>query len=81
LRSKQMGWMTTGGRTKRPTQRMWRGLIVWGGVTGALWLGIALYRMATMSAVNFLFLFVIGLVYVATCLVMPLVARRQAAAR
>jgi len=77
LRSRQMGWMTTGGRTKRPTQRMWRALIAWAGVTGALWLGIALYRMATMRAVNFVFLLVVGVVYVGTCLVMPLVARQQ----
>jgi cellulose synthase (UDP-forming) len=81
LRSKQMGWMTTGATAKRPTTRLWRGLAIWGSLTGALWIGMALYRMATMSAANFAFLFAVGIVYVVSCVGTPFLAKRQAERR
>jgi cellulose synthase (UDP-forming) len=78
LRSRQMGWMTTGARTRRPTARLWRGIAIWGGVTAAVWIGLSVFRMATMSPLNFLFLFLIGMVYAITCVAMPFAARWQA---
>jgi cellulose synthase (UDP-forming) len=81
LRSKQMGWMTTGATAKRPTVRIWRSLVVWGLLSGGLWVGLAAFRMLTMDAVNFIFLLAVGVIYVMTCVSMPLAAKWQAKRR
>jgi len=77
LRGKRQGWQTTGARGRRRTRRMWIGIGVWGGATAAAWLGLALYRMLTLRAVDFVFLLGVGLIYAATCVVMPLLSRRR----
>jgi hypothetical protein len=55
--------------------------LIWGGLTGVAWVGLALYRMKTMDPINFVFLLAIGVVYGWTTTVMPFLARAQAARR
>ena len=81
LRKRRLGWQTTGAKERRPTRRIWRSIAVWGGLTGGAWLALCAYRMMTMKPVNFAFLFVVGMVYVVTCVLMPFAARRQARLR
>ena len=75
-RRKQMGWMTTGAtNARRPTQRIWRSLIIWGAVSGGLWMTLSFYRLATMKPSNFVFLTALGVIYVITCVAMPIAAK------
>ena len=77
LRGRPMAWQTTGAQGKRPTERIWRSLAVWGLLCSALWLGLGLYRMATRNALDFAFLAFTGAVYASTCVVMPMVAHAR----
>jgi cellulose synthase (UDP-forming) len=79
VRGRRLAWQSTGARTKRPTTRIWRSIVIWGGLSGGIWLILGLYRMATMRAANFVFLVAMAFVYITTCVAMPLWARRQAA--
>ena len=78
LRRRTRGWDTTGARVRRPTRRIWISIALWGFLTTVTWVGLAIYRMATMDPVNFIFLFIVGAVYGWTTTVMPFVARTQA---
>jgi cellulose synthase (UDP-forming) len=76
VRGKRMGWLTTGAtKTRRPTRRIWRSVVIWGLVSGGLWLALSFYRMATMKPANFVFLTALGLIYVSTSVAMPLIAK------
>ncbi|HXZ98799.1 MAG TPA: glycosyltransferase family 2 protein [Candidatus Binatia bacterium] len=81
LRGRRQPWQTTGARSRRPTGRIWRAVALWGGTAAAVWLLLAVYRMLTMSAVNFVFLLVMGLIYSWTAVLMPFIARAQARRR
>lgn len=77
-RHRLQGWQITGAHGQRPTRRIWIAIVIWGGATSIAWVGLALYRMATMNALDFAFLLLIGLIYGWTTTVMPFVARAQA---
>ena len=80
VRRRPMGWVPTGsGGARSKTARMWRALTVWGSVTSVVWVGTALYRMATRNAPDFIFLFLTGVLY-ASIIWLALRARRQQAA-
>ena len=82
LRGRHQAWQTTGAKSAtRGTARIWRGIAIWGGASSGLWLVLGAYRMLTMGLSNFAFLVAMGLVYAATCVVMPFVARGQSARR
>jgi cellulose synthase (UDP-forming) len=81
LRGRRQGWQTTGATSRRPTRRIWRAVLIWGGLSSVAWVGFALYRMRTMDPINFVFLLAIGIVYGWTTTVMPFLARAQAARR
>jgi cellulose synthase (UDP-forming) len=81
LRGRRQSWQTTGASERRPTRRIWLAVLVWGGLTTTAWVGLSLYRMDTMSPINFVFLLIIGVVYGWTTTVMPFLARRQAGRR
>jgi cellulose synthase (UDP-forming) len=82
LRRRRQGWQTTGSKVKRSsTKRVWIGIATWGGATSLVWLGLGLFRMLTMRPLNLLFLVFTGAVYAATAVVLPFVARWQAARR
>jgi cellulose synthase (UDP-forming) len=81
LRGRRQGWQTTGASARRPTRRIWIAILLWGGLTTIVWVGLAIYRMTTMRPINFIFLLVIGIVYGWTTTVMPFLARAQAARR
>jgi cellulose synthase (UDP-forming) len=76
LRGRRQGWQTTGGKGRRPTRRIWLSITIWGGSTAAAWLALGAYRMAS-HPVNFVFLVGVGLMYAATCVVMPFIAHAQ----
>jgi cellulose synthase (UDP-forming) len=79
VRRRRQSWQTTGGKSRRRTGRIWWSVALWGGCTAIAWVGLDLYRMKTMRPVNFVFLLLVGVVYLVTCVVMPFVARAQAA--
>ncbi len=68
IRGREMGWQPTGssGAKKDKTRRFWWCMAVWGGGTAAAWLGVALYRMATMYAPDCILVLTSGLFYAAT---------------
>lgn len=65
LRGRPMGWTPTGTQASGGQQvRAWKVLYpLWGGVTICLWLGMSLYRGATMGWVDFLPILLLGLLY------------------
>ncbi|MBV8445886.1 MAG: glycosyltransferase [Candidatus Dormibacteraeota bacterium] len=77
LRKRRLGWHTTGATGRRPTRRIWVSMATWGGVTIAAWTGLCVYRMLTMTPVNFVFLMIMALAYGTTCVALPFVARAQ----
>jgi cellulose synthase (UDP-forming) len=79
LRGRPLGWQTTGAKGRRPTNRVWRAVAVWGGLTATAWLMLAVYRMVTWNPVNFAFLVATGAAYAWTCVAMPLIARARSA--
>jgi cellulose synthase (UDP-forming) len=81
LRGRQLGWQTTGAKTRRPTRRIWLAIAIWGGATTIAWVGLAIFRMTTLRPVNFVFLTAVGLVYGWTTTIMPFLARAQASRR
>ena len=76
-RHRLQSWQITGAGGRRPTRRIWASILVWGGVTSITWIGLAIYRMATMNVLDFSFLLLIGLIYGWTTTVMPFVAKAQ----
>src|SRR5258708_3968549 len=78
LCGRRQGWQTTGAGGKRSTKRIWWAIALWGGMSGFLWLGLAIYRSATMKPINFAFLTLMAIMYLSTCVVMPFVARIRA---
>jgi cellulose synthase (UDP-forming) len=77
LRKRTAAWQPTGGKvTSRKTDRVWRGMILWGGATGALWVGACLWRMYEYRSIAFAFLLLTGLLY-CTIIAMALYVRRQ----
>jgi cellulose synthase (UDP-forming) len=66
VRSRRMEWQSTGARSgKSRTRRIWVAIGLWSSLATGAWLGVALYRMLTMSAVNFSFILATGLLYAA----------------
>lgn len=54
LRGHQMGWQTTGSsKRKAGTRRIWIGIAVWNGTTGAVWVLLALWRAEQFGLKNF----------------------------
>jgi cellulose synthase (UDP-forming) len=62
LRGQLRSWQPTGAGVKRQDgrRRLWIGLIGWSLGTGALWTGLATWRMMTMDSYNFFLPFVLG---------------------
>jgi cellulose synthase (UDP-forming) len=77
LRRQRMGWQSTGSAGKTNTERIWRAIGLYGGVTGAAWVLAAIIRMIQYGFWNYVFLLATGLVY-AGVVVMAFWARRQA---
>lgn len=78
LRKRTAGWQPTGGKvTSRKTDRVWRAMAIWGGVTSVLWVGGCLVRMVQYGSISFAFLLFSGLLY-AGIVVMALRARFEA---
>ena len=70
LRNNRMGWQPTGSGAKKQGRgkRFWIGMIGWTGASAAVWVGLSLYRMVTMDALNFVVLLATGLFYAATAI-------------
>jgi cellulose synthase (UDP-forming) len=68
LRGRPMGWQPTGARAtkKNKTRRFWIGMWGWSAVTAALWVAVAIWRMATVNPENFALLLASGLFYAIT---------------
>jgi cellulose synthase (UDP-forming) len=62
LRGRLRGWQPSGtGATRQDgRRRFWIGLIGWSFGSAAVWAGLALWRMMTMTPANFFLLFVLG---------------------
>ncbi len=62
LRGRRVGWQATGSAKAKPgdSPRLRKGLWLWSGGTAFTWTGLALWRMATWSPVNFSPLFIAG---------------------
>jgi cellulose synthase (UDP-forming) len=76
LRGRLSGWQPSGTSAARQgaRRRLWAGLIGWSLGSAAVWAGVALWRMMTMDAYNFLLIFMLGvfqLVVVARILIQP----------
>ena len=77
LRDRGMEWQVTGaGSAKSNLHRIWLAMGVWMGSTSLIWIGAAAFRVVTMSAKNFLFLLLTGMIY-AVVAATALLARRQ----
>ncbi|MGI5163558.1 glycosyltransferase family 2 protein [Spirillospora sp. CA-253888] len=65
VRGRRMGWQPTGssGAKKNRTRRFWVGMWVWGGGTALVWVGAAVWRMATMYPPDFALVLSSGLFY------------------
>jgi cellulose synthase (UDP-forming) len=65
VRRNRMAWQPTGssGAKKNKTRRFWLGVIVWGGGTALLWVGVSIWRMLTMGPLNFALVLASGLFY------------------
>jgi cellulose synthase (UDP-forming) len=65
LRGRPMGWQPTGasGAKKNKTRRFWIGMWGWSGGTALLWIGVAVWRMATRTPSDFALLLASGLFY------------------
>ena len=65
LRRRPMGWQPTGSgdAKKNKTRRFWIGMWCWSAPTGALWVLIAIWRMATMRPDDFALMLGSGLFY------------------
>jgi cellulose synthase (UDP-forming) len=63
-----MGWQPTGASAtkKNKTRRFWIGMWGWSGVTAALWVAVAIWRMATVNPEDFALLLGSGLFYAIT---------------
>ena len=69
LRRRRLEWRPTGSsaaRKKDKTRRFWIGITVWGGATALIWVGAALWRMATIDAPDYALVLSAGLLYAAT---------------
>ena len=76
LRGRLRSWQPSGTGAARQDARgrLWVGLIGWSLGSAAVWAGVALWRMMTMNAYNFLLIFVLGvfqLVVVGRILIPP----------
>lgn len=52
-RGRRMEWQPTGAGKKSKTDRIWLSLAAWNGTTSALWLGLAVFRMAQYRSLSF----------------------------
>lgn len=68
LRRNRMGWQPTGSSSKKQgrNRRFWIGMIGWTGVTAAVWVGVALWRMKNGDPVDYALFLASGLFYAAT---------------
>jgi cellulose synthase (UDP-forming) len=68
IRGRPMGWQPTGASAtkKNKTRRFWIGMWGWSGVTAALWVAVAIWRMATVNPEDFALLLASGLFYAIT---------------
>lgn len=68
LRRNRMGWQPTGSSSKKQgrNRRFWIGMIGWTGVTAAVWVGVALWRMKNSDPVDYALFLASGLFYAAT---------------
>lgn len=66
IRRQQMAWQPTGSLAKKSgskTRRFWIGITVWSGSTALMWVGAALWRMATMYPPDYVLVLSSGLFY------------------
>jgi len=82
LRGQLRSWQPTGASAKKHDgrRRLWIGLIGWSLGTGALWAGLATWRMMTMDSYNFFLPFVLSvfqLVLVGRILISPQMEARR----
>jgi cellulose synthase (UDP-forming) len=66
LRRRRMAWQPTGSSARRnvdKTRRFWVGVAVWGGGSALVWVGAAMWRMATMYPPDFALVLSSGLFY------------------
>lgn len=73
-RGRRMGWQPTGAGKKSKTRRIWLSLAIWNGTTSALWLTLAVYRMAQYRSANFVVILATG---VLSCLVTAMALRSR----
>lgn len=69
LRRRRLEWRPTGSsmsRNKDKARRFWVGITFWGGATALVWVGAALWRMATIDAPDYALVLAAGLLYAAT---------------
>jgi cellulose synthase (UDP-forming) len=81
VRGRRQGWHATGASTQRPTRRIWVAILIWGVITTAAWVGLAIFRMVTMKPINFVILLIVGFAYGWTRTAMPFLARTQTTRR
>jgi cellulose synthase (UDP-forming) len=67
LRRRRLEWRPTGssGTNKDKARRFWMGMTLWGGATALVWVGAALWRMATIDAPDYALVLSAGLFYAA----------------
>jgi cellulose synthase (UDP-forming) len=66
LRRRQLAWQPTGSSAAKgnnKARRFWVGITVWGGGTALVWVGAAMWRMATMYPPDFALVLSSGLFY------------------
>lgn len=68
LRRRRMGWQPTGSSSKKQgrNRRFWIGMTAWTGMTAAVWVGIALWRMKNGDPIDYALFLASGLFYAAT---------------
>jgi cellulose synthase (UDP-forming) len=80
LRGRQMGWQTTGGKSRKSrTRRLWIGVWAWSGGTSLAWVSLALWRMSQYGVARFSVVFFVG-AFTATVTAMAHASRRNYAA-
>jgi cellulose synthase (UDP-forming) len=66
LRRRRMAWQPTGSSARKrdaKARRFWIGITLWGGATALVWVGAALWRMATMHPADYALVLSAGLFY------------------
>jgi cellulose synthase (UDP-forming) len=63
IRGKKLGWKPSGSGSKKQegARRFWACFLVWSLGSSLAWTGLAFYRMLTMTPINFIVVFGLGL--------------------